>query len=80
MVFKNTSVQSVIHSTPVNSIQPSKLDFTASQPGKTVTNEVVHSTYAIHFRELDLSAFVLLSSPLELSESDASPVALKVHF
>jgi hypothetical protein len=53
------------------------LDFIPSQPAKVGQPEAVVSTYPIHFRELDLSAFVLLSSALELT-AEESPVALKV--
>lgn len=69
----------MIHSTPINStVLTGKLDFPSTQGGPS-TDVVVNSTYVIHFRELDLSAFLLFSSSLELTESDTSgSVALKV--
>lgn len=84
VVFENNKdsllLQTIIHSTPLNSIA-SRLDFTVSQQQqtKTVQPDAIHSTYAIHFRELDLSVFILLSSSLELS-GDSSSVTLQVYY
>lgn len=68
-----TPNKSILHSTPRESIsEVSKFDFVPSQPGKVGEPDMVVSTYPIHFRELDLSVFVLLSSTLELTENDAT--------
>ncbi|XP_057379729.1 Fanconi anemia group D2 protein-like [Daphnia carinata] len=68
-----TPNKSILHSTPRESVsEVSKFDFVASQPGKVGEPDMVVSTYPIHFRELDLSAFVLLSSTLDLTENDAT--------
>ena len=55
-----------------------RFDFPMSQVGAGEAEPAVQSTYIIHFREIDFSAFLLLSSPLELPGTSPSDVSLKV--
>ena len=57
---------------------PSKLDFTLSQRDGD-TSEPLASSCDVQFREVEFSSFILLSSPLELAETDdPSTVSLRV--
>jgi hypothetical protein len=55
-----------------------RFDFQMSQCGAGEAEPPVQSTYVIHFREIDFSAFLLLSSPLQLPGKSPSDVALEV--
>lgn len=57
-----------------------KLDFTGSQNGPSgAADGTVQSTFVINFRELDQSAFLLLSSPLELSSGSPSQTSTSLY-
>ena len=59
----------------------SKLDFTLTQRDCEKEGVLDISDCDIHFREIDFSAFCLLSSPLELADvDDLSAAFLKVMF
>lgn len=73
------SSQSVFHSTPLDAsrLMATRLDFTASQNVLAGTDGMeaaaAQSTFVIHFRELDLSVFVLLGSALDLNNASSPP-------
>jgi len=80
-------LQTVFHSTPMDAsgklTGTNRLDFLGTQNGAGTAEgaaDSVQSTFIVHFRELDQSAFLLLSSALDLSTSSTPSSSLSVSF